>query len=365
MEVADFSQLVPRDFARLGCGSLEGIVASSFRPKIADLLDQGFKSFDDELELNANFDDGTLKPIRLQPLNDEMPVFGVDTSNIELGDTRDGTLCAVRGTIVWRENGSYQYVRHGPFIFHISEANKQALYNTLRQIHFNEDEAVGAPILEKMSERIRSILERWLQRQICQSCEDSLLLFDGSLTTRTVNSPISVLGELLSAARSRNNTVLAISKETSLSVSGHRLADLIDNRYAPCLLDIDRIALSQYGSRLHFFGRIYAMKLVSSCFTFRLDVDRKIPKEEGIQAVQRLLGNDLIVENYPETLRLAHILSRFSASEVIAMQRYVAENYNLKVVCRPNIRQVLFGPYGGFSSMRSEGTDGYDANLQD
>ncbi|MDQ1280749.1 MAG: NurA protein [Thermoproteota archaeon] len=365
MEVTTLSQQTPRDFARLGRGSLEGIIASSFKPKTSDLFDQDFRSLNDKLILNTNNEDGVIDPITLHSLNDETPVFGVDTSNIELGETKDGTLCAVRGTIVWRENGSYQYVRHGPFIFHISEANKQALYNTLRQIHFNEDEAVGAPIVEKMSDRIRGILERWLQRQICESCEDSLLLFDGSLTTRTVNGPISVLGELLSAARSRNNAVLAISKETSLSVAGHRMADLIDNKYAPCLLDIDRIALSQYGSHLHFFGRIYAAKLISSCFTFRLDVDRKIPKEEGIRAVERLLGNDLIAENYPETLRLAHVLSRFSASEVLAMQRFVAENYNLKVICRPNIRQVLFGPYGGFSAMRQEGADGYDADLQD
>jgi len=363
MEVADLSQLIPRDFVRLGCGSLEGIVASSFRPRLVDLLEQDFKGLDDELELNANPEDGVLEPIRLRQLEDETPVFGVDTSNIELGDTTEGTLCAIRGTIVWRENGVYQYVRHGPFIFHITEANKQALYNALRQVYFSEDETVGAPILERMSERIRSILERWLQRQVCQSCDGSLLLFDGSLTTRTVNSPISVLGEILWTARARHNIVLAFSKKTALSVSGHRVADLIDNKYSPCLLNIDDVALSQYGSRLHFFGRIYAVKLVPSCFTFRLDIDRKIPEEEGIQAVQRLLGNDLIVENYPETLRLAHVLSRFSASEVIAMQRYVAENYSLKVVCRPSVRQVLFGPYGGFSSMRTDGADGYDANL--
>ena len=70
---------------------------------------------------------------------------------------------------------------------------------------------------------------------------------------------------------------------------------------------------------------------------------------KGFDAVRRLLGNELLDDGYPETLRLAHILSRFSASEVIAMQRYVATNYGLHISPEPNIRQALFGPYGGDS----------------
>jgi len=363
MEVADFSQLVPKDFMTIGCGSLKMIAESSFRPTIRELSRQELTDYNEDLELDMNLIDGIPAPIKLSPISDGTPVFGVDTSNIELGETAEGILCAIRGTIVWRERGEYQYVRHGPFIFHVTELNKQDLYNTLRQVYFNEDEAVGAPILDKASERIRNILERWLQRQICQSCEESLLLFDGSLTTRTVNSPISVLSELLWKARERHNIVLALSKQTTLSVSGRRISDLIDNKYAPCITDIDKGLVSQYGSNLHFFGRIYAAKLMPSYFTFRLDIDRRVSEAEGVQAVQKLLGNDLIVDGYPETLRLAHVFSRFSASEVIAMQRYVAENYNLKIICRPNVRQALFGPYGGLSSTQTMEMDGYDAAL--
>jgi hypothetical protein len=363
VEVADLSQLIPRDFMKIGCGSLEMISESSFRPIIRELSRRELTDYDEDLELDIDPMNDLQEPTKLSPISDETPVFGVDTSNIELGETAKGILCAIRGTIVWRENREYQYVRHGPFIFHVTEMNKQDLYNTLHQVFFNVDEAVGVPILDRTSEHIRNILERWLQRQICQSCKESLLLFDGSLTTMPVNNQISVMNELLRKAREGHNIVLAFSKQTTLSASGHRISDLIENKNAPCITNIDNNLVSQYGSHLNFLGRIYAAKLMPSYFTFRLDIDRKVPEAEGVQAVQKLLGNDLIVDGYPETLRLAHVLSRFSASEIIAMQRYVAENYNLKIICRPNVRQVLFGPYGGFTPTQQMEMNGYDAAL--
>jgi len=65
----------------------------------------------------------------------------------------------------------------------------------------------------------------------------------------------------------------------------------------------------------------------------------------------------LLKDSYPETLRLAHILSRFSANEVLAMQRYVTKNFGLRITSQTDIRQVLFGPYGGSNNMRLNGND--------
>lgn len=352
MEIAEFSQIVPENFVELGDTSLKDMADLSLsRGTLLPRLDGS--DFEDEVELKANIGNRFLRPIKLVDVGDEVPVFGVDTSNIDLGETKEGFLCAIRGSIVGRENKAYQYVRHGPFIFHITEANKQYLYNALRQKCFDVDEGVGAPILERMSEHLRNILERWLQKQLSESCSGSLLLWDGSLTTQTVNSPISVLYRLLKAARNEENTVLAFSKKTSISAFGRRVNDLIDNREVPCLLDIDDAVRGQYGKYLRFFGKIYVVKLTPGSLSFRLDIDRRLSQEEGVHAVESLLGSDLIADSYPETLRLAHVLSRFSASEVIAMQRYVAEKYGLRIIRRPNVRQILFGPYGGFSSRHS------------
>ena len=170
-----------------------------------------------QIELDSEMRD---KTIGLWQINDETTVFGIDTSNIILGNTGDGVLCAIRGSVVWREKGSYQYARHGPFIFYITDRNRYTLYNSLRQIYLDADDSVGAPILEKTIERIRAILERWLQRQLCEATHDSLILWDGSLTTRTVNGPVSVMDEILHTARNNSNCVIAISKNTTLSTPG-------------------------------------------------------------------------------------------------------------------------------------------------
>jgi len=349
MEATDFFQLVPKDLIKSGCGSLMTMAESHLYPKTLETANQKGKNFK-ALESDLGFKNETLKLIKLKIVNTETPVFGVDTSNIELGETSDGILSAIRGTIVWVEKGVYHFVRYGPFVFHITETNKQHLCGTLHQAYLNHKVITGVPITEKMPEYIRNVFERWLQKITCNSSKDSLILFDGSLTSRTSHGSVLILEELLRNARSRQNVVLAFSKKTNLSVSGCRVSDLIENKHAPCLKRLDEHVISQYNSNFRFSGRIYAAKLLPSYFTFRLDIDRKVSELEGIQAVQKLLGNDLIVNNYPETLRLAHIMSRFSASEVIAIQRYVTEKHHLKILCRPDVRRVLFGSYGHFAA---------------
>ncbi len=349
MQVLDFSQKSPYNFVELGNASLKNTIESSHRLRNIDLPTNYVGDFNklNEHEFIANFDGENLDMIKLAYIDEKAHIFGLDTSSIELGETSNGLLCAVRGTIVWKDEVKYNYTRYGPFIFHVTENNKQFLYNKLRQMYFGASRAAPTPDVWCMPGRIRNILERWLQAQLSQSCEDSVILWDGSLTAWTIDSPVTLIDDMLRMARSRGNVVLAFSKKTKFTIFGRRIADLINNRNAPCLLDLDEIIRRQYGNYLCFFGRVYAAKLTPSQFSFRLDVDREIERETGINAVQKLISNDIVVESYPETLRLAHILSRFSASEIIGMQRLIAENFGIRTVFRPNIRQILFGPYGG------------------
>jgi len=179
VKVTDLAQLFPRDFLKVSCGSLEGICNSPFRAKDGNSLD--LDEFDGEYEIDADFS-GSRRLIRLKKDGRKKPVYGIDTSNISLGETAEGILLAFRGSISWRENGIYQYVRHGPFIFHVTERNKQELYTTLLQLYYNAGGRTSAPILEMMGTSIRDVLERWLQKQVCISSRRSLILWDGSLT---------------------------------------------------------------------------------------------------------------------------------------------------------------------------------------
>ena len=291
MEVIDMN--IPSDsFVKLGCDSLEGVSNKFLRRRSSEYLRADYLR---EGDLNLSIDpEKENKLIRLCQIDDETTTLGIDTSNIVLGNTEEGILCAVRGTVVWKEKATYQYLRYGPFIFHITERNKYALYNTLRRAYLDVDDGVGVPILERTVERIRSILERWLQSQLCEATCNSLILWDGSLTTRTVNNTISGLSEILHTARKNHNCILAFSKKTTLSVGGRRFNDLIDGRFAPCLLDIDKDVQMQYSGHLHFLGRIYVAKFSSTSFAFRLDIDRRVSEDEGLNAVGKLLGNELL-----------------------------------------------------------------------
>jgi len=55
-------------------------------------------------------------------------------------------------------------------------------------------------------------------------------------------------------------------------------------------------------------GDVYVARLNKANYAFRLDIDREIQIPQRLEAVEKLLGNDLYAQSYPETLRLSHIL---------------------------------------------------------
>ena len=342
MELADLTHMVPMDFFDLGRSSLEEMAST-----ITRLGTDGVEWSDeagDVLSLRLGNHEAPL--IRLNPAEESVPVIGIDTTNIELGQTERGTLCAIRGTVVKVEEDRYEYVRHGPFIFHITNRNRQTLYENLMESFLGMRESGAAPPLEKMTERIRSVLERWLQRQVSLTYRGALILWDGSLAAPRTSRSLPLMNRILREARERENTILAFSKKTTLTLwNGGR--DLVDNCLAPSLLDIDEDARLSYAGQLCFLGYVYAAKLRPGSFTLRLDIDRSIPVSEAVKGVGKLLVSDGLRENYPETLRLAHILSKFSQAEIIGIHRFIGKTYGLEISQYPDVRGAILGPFEG------------------
>jgi len=193
------------------------------------------------------------------------------------------------------------------------------------------------------------LLERWLQTQIAAQSHSSLILLDGSLTAGTYDTPTTSLTQLLDTAHNNHNTVLAFTKVSRLRINGHHLTDLINKAKPPSLLQIDgypTTATAIAYTHIHFLGNIYVAKLSPSPYSFRLDIDNRIPPDQAIDSVEHLLGNDLVLDGYPETLRLAHIYSTFTANEVLGIQRFLAQTHHIRIIQRPNVRRLLFGPFG-------------------
>ncbi|HEY9753582.1 MAG TPA: DNA double-strand break repair nuclease NurA [Oculatellaceae cyanobacterium] len=284
-------------------------------------------------------------PIMLKPNHQETTIAAVDTSTIKIGETSTGMIVAIRGATTWKQNGAYRFTRLGPFIFHITEENKNQVYNVLEHAYFTltfDGNHQSAPNIMQMPTRIASLLERWLQTMLAKTVQNGIILFDGSLMAGTIDTPIQRLKEILSYARRNGSTVLAFSKATTLRTNGYLITDQLPSHEPPYLLET---------SGLHFkppttiLGDVYVARLNKASFAFRLDIDKELPSQERMEAVQRLLGNDLYTQSYPETLRLSHILCTFTANEVLAIKHFITRKHGIQIINRPDMHKLLFGPF--------------------
>lgn len=285
-------------------------------------------------------------PIPLKPNPQETITVAVDTSTIKIGETSKGIIIAIRGATTWKQNRNYRYTRLGPFIFHITEENKKEVYNTLEKAYFSTQYTSNhqaTPNLMQMPTRLSSLLERWLQAMLAKTVTTGLILFDGSLTSGTFDTPVQRMKEILDTARRNNNVVLAFSKMTNLRVNGYLITDMLPEHEPPYLLETTGL---QFKPPTVLLGDVYVARLNKANYAFRLDIDKEIPIQHKIEAVEKLLGNDLYMQSYPETLRLAHILCTFTANEVLAMQHFITRKHGIQIINRPDMHRLLFGPFG-------------------
>jgi len=289
-----------------------------------------------------------LKPqaIPLKPDHQETIIAAIDTSTIKIGETTTGIIVAVRGAATWRQNHAYKYTRLGPFIFHITEDNKNQLFNTLEHAYFCTTYGSmhqASPNLMQMPARLASLLERWLQTMLAKTINHGVLLFDGSLTAGTIDTPTQRLKEILNYARRSNTTVLAFSKATILRANGVLITEQLPNRDPPYLLETTGMQSKPPQTLL---GDVYVARLNKANIAFRLDIDRETDFTQQVDAVQKLLGNDLYTQSYPETLRLSHILCTFTANEVLAIKHFITRKHGIQIINRPDMHKLLFGPFG-------------------
>jgi hypothetical protein len=332
---------LPPSFLELSLNSMKNIESTYLQPNQTNLNPISAQCIVETELIKKIQQPSPIKTIQLQQTQDERPIVAIDVSSIRIGETEAGELSAVRGAVVWKEKNRYKYQRIGPFPFHITEGNQKEIHKLFRNNYFEFSEI---PNMGNIQARMGNLLERWLQLGISSSTYETIILWDGSMTAGMLDCPVEEMSRLLEISRNRLSIVLAFSKNTNLRLSGHKLTDYAETAVPPCLLEMN--GLPSFSGPVILLGDVYIAKLTHGVCSFRLDIDKKIPQEQGIEAVQGLLGSDLLVQSYPETLRLAHIYSTFTATEVIGIQRFIAQQYGLKIVTRPNVRRMLFGPFG-------------------
>jgi hypothetical protein len=137
--------------------------------------------------------------------------------------------------------------------------------------------------------------------------------------------------------------VLAFSKATTLRANGILITEQLPNRDPPYLLETTGLHSKP---PIILLGDVYVARLNRANFAFRLDIDRETLPEQRIDAIQKLIGNDLYTQSYPETLRLSHILCTFTANEVLAMKHFITRKHGIQIINRPDMHKLLFGPFG-------------------
>lgn len=283
-------------------------------------------------------------PSPLEPIESDRPVVAVDTSTIRLGELDDGTLCAVRGAIVWLNQSQYRYARYGPLVFSLG-LNQAAPFQEFEDLKPNP--LTNESNIDNMLRRVRNVLERWLQHNVASVTRNGIILIDGSLTAGTPDNPVKDLDRTLTTARQAGNSVIAISKKTKLRIRDRSITDLLEHKNTPCLLDVDDEVSDQFPPYpVRFLGRVFVAKLAGRGFPFRLDVDRCLSNEAALTSIRELMGTDIVDQGYPETLRMAHILSTFTAGDVLAMQTLAAARFGIQLVPKLLLRRSLFGPFG-------------------
>src|SRR5208282_2296357 len=280
--------------------------------------------------------------IPLTPKPSTKPVAAIDTSTIKLGELENGSLCAIRGTIVLLQNHRYQYIRYGPLVFSVSSFPTSDDFAQL-----GIAPALNELNVECLLKRVRNTFERWLQFSINQTLRNALVLLDGSLTAGTSDNSSRELERTLNVARQARNLIIAISKNTKLRIGEKSITNLLETFKKPCLLDIDAQIVRQFSSHsLRFLGRVFVGKLANSGFPFRIDVDRYANTEAILDGFHELIGTEIVDQGYPETLRIAHILSTFTATDVLAIQAFAASRFALQLIPKTVLRRSLFGPFG-------------------
>ncbi len=339
-------QPIPESLLALSNRSMERLRGSSFNPRPVSLVDLGVEDGDSEENLDLGSEIGAgLKRTTISPRREPVQIAACDASSVKIGETETGMIFAIRAVGVWRNPDRTVFNRWGPLLFHISNNDDD------RPERIRDDEAKSFGGLSvktlRVLTRLRNQVERWTQEVLSNTVKDGVVLFDGSLTAGTPDNPASRVNKILTTTRANNSVVLALSKSTQLTVGGKNILAFFDSDKTPHLLDMSSIVEAEYPPYpVRFLGRVCVVKFSPDGFLFRLDIDRESSHESAMRALEQVAGTDVMFHGYPETLRLAHIYSTFTANEIIAIQRFVACNHRVSLQSRPSLRRSLFGPFG-------------------
>jgi hypothetical protein len=268
----------------------------------------------------------------LEPIPIKKSIYAIDSSSEKLGETDDGRIYAAKcGIVVASHNTPLHHYRVGPTIFYLTrntvrEAN---LDNYLSNIVLSDHE------LAKRLIRVRT--ERSIQYELARVVHDSIMLLDGSLNASVLESSPHNLKNIVESCGVNRNLLIAIAKETIVGFD-ERIISCLKECTSPAYMDLGNIN-ETIGNP---FGRPMLVKFGNYCSPV-LRADIVDPDEKISLAFGSMLGNDSSGHGYPESLKLAHHISKFNSTEIECLRGHLLRTYKLQAIQEDDNRVKLLG----------------------
>lgn len=286
-----------------------------------------------------------------------VPTVAIDSGLARLGETEDGLIIALRGTIVIVTNGDTELnlYRTGPIylrnqdrlrILHMIGAslNKPDIFVELENDTPVKVKSGVADDSQKYADRFRNWFERILQRIAVQAVSYGLVLIDGALTKNTRDTPTEFLNELEQLAVENGNAIVGISKQSRLQVGTRSVRFwLSETPGTICYRRLSQLMSKELRQRV--MGSTYAIRFSPSGATFRVDV-KPTEGQTEYEAIETIFSSCLIRGGYPDILVRAHAHSYFTSPSMAELQAQCGAKYRLRA--EPELELTgIFGPFGG------------------
>jgi hypothetical protein len=266
-------------------------------------------------------------------------VIAIDSTSVTLGQLPDGLVGAVRASIIIKPASKmgHSLERYGPYLVPVTNQNKDLIYRTTYKAVYGKETKIHAPDCFKTLDRVRNLLERYIQLEVVKHYRNSLILIDGSLIGGTVADPRAVMKKIIADSASNGNSIVAISKSTGLTLqqTQRNILSLLDGVHGSCYIGGVKDHITQNKER--YLGHIYVARLTPLGEPFRVDIPENTPTphSEIFTQVAGLAGD----YGYPEELRLAHMTCVLSSIEIVELQSaaIVLHGLTMKEELRPKI----------------------------
>ena len=329
----------------LGWKRLEDIL----KPSIGQCLSLNLNNFLNGRQIIFSNGDSRLVPIEgwtckskqpcvtlttIKPVKEETTIVAIDSSSIQVAETQEGALYAVKSGIAIATQGQIQaHFKIGPILFYLSE-------DTLKYSEL--DHRITKLILfdgESARRLIRVRVERAIQLELSHHFVSAILLVDGSLRSSVFEHRGHALKKIVEKCSLYKNTLAGISKSTKLRILD-KISLPLTKIKGPGFIDVNLIIESLVrntigDSLLVKFGNSYTSPIL------RLDIATAGGSKDIL--LGKILGNDSIARGYPETLQLAHHISTFTGTEVSCLKSHVLNKYDVVEMASEDIRKKLLG----------------------